>query len=1586
MFSFKSGDATWYSTSSNDFTTANLSGASDITILGNITLSANVGTNEARISQIKVAKTATLNLGTYTLYVKSADNSANNNEKSGIVIDTADVTLTVEGTTGAIDHYTNKISYPTETDKQGSYVKDTIKKNREIAAIGVGKSAENQPTGIKAGLVINGGTIKSNGTAICAGNGTNITITNGTVESTYACGIYIGNAKNTTTGYNYDSTRDDIALNISGGTVKSAETSNLPAIQVSGTLSYNKTTINITGGTIEYANKESLIGSDNKAYGNPDAIYAGGNVALNVSGGTITSGGTGVELRAGNMSFTGGTITSTATQYLVNENKSSSSGGQVYGAAISIAQHSTNKDIAVNVSGEASAKGQVALAVENPIDNKAGNTISAEIDGGTFESTAAGTSAIAAKASDSRSTININGAVTFKGTVEKTVADSGTSGSSSITFGENADVTVVTKKTVVNDDGTTSEVEVTEKYDSTTVQYTETWTSGAGTADSLNHTETYPVNLETWTTSHEDPQKKFFYFTTNSEVSKNAAARAILAPKTSGADETTLLFKTDLQDSYNEVINLDLDHSLFGGLFGSTSKLKTLDASGIVNKIKANITGNDKITSILGSAGNDTIKAGTTGVSIDGGAGDDSLIGSESGNNFFFYSGGSDSISNYNVDKDTVSLKSGAAPIDFEHINFTGSQFVISLGSSTTDSLLTFQGSSAVKLSKDNNTYSYKANSKGIEYVAFDSTSDHNISLGAGYTSNYDGSKTVYSTIDGSKTDAINITGNDKDNFILGGKGGGKLEGNDGNDIIKANTDKASLKATLDGGEGSDSLYGGTGKDLFIYTSGKDTVANYGDSDLVSVKTSSNIKFEESTVTAETKEDSKTNVIVGFGTADSLVFEDVKDDSAISVQSGKNLYVYGKDNVVLNDKEITLTSVYTGASFDASAKASIEAINASAAQGSANAISITGNDKDNVIIGSAVTGVGNSIGGGAGNDNITGNDKAADVFIYTSGSDIIENFGFNKVGDSLSIDTANIKSVKESNGRLTISMNKKNNKLTLKLDDDAPERISLAGGDYFTKNGVASGKNFKLFAGAKGEVSIAEGITSVNASAIKDYSVTVVAGSVESGQVLNLNFAGDNKKKDGFVYGGGNVSISGYEAGKDKINLNDTSIIGFSVKDDKTVAVSVGSGVISIAGAQGKQVLIHDATSKGNNSYSKLVFAETGVLQDKDKKPTSVTLSSGATNYTVGDTNTTIKKISVTDIDSAISVTAGDKTNTIIDASATAVGVSLIGGAKNDKITGSKQADTFVYTGGKDIIYGFDNADSISLGNSVGDIGDAKITASKKSIKFKFSGKNTLTIKGDALNGSLHIDDTDYIYAKNAIADGEGSVSLTSQFSGTYKIGKNEGTKVVDGHLAEKNLTLKGTEKAETFTGGKNKTTFKGGGGADTLTGGAGKDTFFYAKGDKDTVTIANFDFAKDKLKVANGTIEKISNSTGVIKFGMNSGKKNDDAIIGGFNITSSKDSGTIDASKVLIKANNTYYWFAQGDVTEKVTVGGGEQTVTVASANDLITWSDKKITSAQAKDYDVIDLGYSTNLAKSGVAIKVSSSDTGANFPTKKS
>lgn len=103
---------------------------------------------------------------------------------------------------------------------------------------------------------------------------------------------------------------------------------------ISGNGTRHNTVITVEGGTVEGTHGAG--------------IYHPQEGTLTISGGTITGGETGVELRSGTLTITGGELSTTATEYKEIAN---SSGTTVSGAALAISQHTTKKDINVSISG-----------------------------------------------------------------------------------------------------------------------------------------------------------------------------------------------------------------------------------------------------------------------------------------------------------------------------------------------------------------------------------------------------------------------------------------------------------------------------------------------------------------------------------------------------------------------------------------------------------------------------------------------------------------------------------------------------------------------------------------------------------------------------------------------------------------------------------------------------------------------------------------------------------------------------------------------------------------------------------------------------------------------------------------------------------------------------------------------------------------------------------------------------------------------------------------------------------------------------------------------------------------------------------
>ena len=1074
-------------------------------------------------------------------------------------------------------------------------------------------------------------------------------------------------------------------------------------------------------------------------------------------------------------------------------------------------------------------------------------------------------------------------------------------------------------------------------------------------------------------------------------------------------------------------------------LNSGTTKLTSIAAGGNSGaSIDASAVTNGNLT-ITGGSGADLLKAGKSGkFYLNGGGGSDTLVGG-TGTDYFIFNGTSAaaSIQNYTAGTDVVSLGSTGLtiPTGFDSVSTTSSDYVIALGNANS---LTFNGASQVVLTQGSDTYTYTRSSIARENNT--NPTNNGITLGSSYTSKtFNGASNANSSfvsIDASKVNhEIRVTGNDKSNYMVASSlGGGTLLGGDGADTLVA----GSVGAHMDGGDGDNAhlFIGSTGSftddnaslanDTFVYRGNTASIQSYGAGDIVRFS-ASDITITDATVSAASVESSDSiNLTLNFDNNDKIIFQSLSSDIAgrgVSLQIGRsnNFYVYKKDSVTWNDKSITLTADYAGMSignpsaaasvYSAVGEASLVTIDASLVDTGIKGdnFSIQGNTLSNYIIGSASKA--NSINGGAGNDTLVGNAASLDVFYYTSGKDVIVDFD-NKDNFSIggSYSTDNITKAKASRNALTFTINDTNS-IAFRAGENAevPERISLsgAGGGFLTADGVVSSissstsgeYSLKLFSNANGTINLSDTlyndtkITSLNAESASN-GLTVVAKSVAGTAYYNFN--SDNKKRDTFQYDSGKVSITGFESGKDRLYLANDTISSFSINGGNggNVLISLSSDankVISLGAAQGKEILVRTSGARG---YSKMVFRDSGVLENKAKNPTAATVSANATEYRPGDS---VKKITVTDIDNAVSIYAGSK-GSVVDASGASKGVSLIGGAKADKFTGSSNhADVFFFdtsNGGKDIINSFvagtgDNADSIKFGaNGTGLaslLSNAKISTSSKAIKFKF-GKNVLTVKGnsDIKDATLQIADTAYSYGKNAIINGS-SVSLTSAFGGTYKVAG--GISTVDGSNVDKNLMLKVTSSGtnETLFGGTKKTTFKGAGGTDSLVGGSGSDIFFYARGDNGTAKIADFDFTNDKLKIASGTLRKIESiKGGGITFDMSTKNSTDDPVIGHFVIESSatynkstKEKTTtttpsFDAANTVIHANNTYYWFAQNSLeAAAVTAASGSETVTIA-AGDLITWN-RNVSKSDIGNRAVIELNYGTNLVKSGVAVAVS-------------
>jgi len=361
--------------------------------------------------------------------------------------------------------------------------------------------------------------------------------------------------------------------------------------------------------------------------------------------------------------------------------------------------------------------------------------------------------------------------------------------------------------------------------------------------------------------------------------------------------------------------------------------LDTLNIIGTYSTVSTDTTNiNNTVNNafVTGTDGNDTITNSGKNVTIQSFAGDDILTGGK-GKNLFIYSGGNDTITDYDK-RDKISVGSA-----YESYAINDKDLIFNFGG---DNSLTLQNdaSKQINLNSDSNYYTADGvldkRKKSIELLAT--------------TENFVADSKVM-TIDGSAVEsAISITGNKKKNYIVAGANG----------------------STLNGGKGNDTLVGGAGADLFTYENktGKDVIAGFSAGDSISLDSSVTIKD------AKTK---RGNTVLKFK-GGALIVNDTTEFNIGDTLYSSGVFVVGDTAKVYGsfNGEVSLSS-YGVNNFDA-------------AQGKKK-LTITGTDSANSLIGgkgkdSLIGGAGDdTLWGGKGNDTLTGGD-GSDTFIFQAGN------------------------------------------------------------------------------------------------------------------------------------------------------------------------------------------------------------------------------------------------------------------------------------------------------------------------------------------------------------------------------------------------------------------------------------------------------------------------------------------------------------------------------------------------------------------------------------------------------------------------
>ncbi len=461
-------------------------------------------------------------------------------------------------------------------------------------------------------------------------------------------------------------------------------------------------------------------------------------------------------------------------------------------------------------------------------------------------------------------------------------------------------------------------------------------------------------------------------------------------------------------------INSSIDNTLLEGsdlndTITNSGNNVTIQSGAGNDSILGAVRSNENVT-IDALDGNDAIESWGTNVSINGGAGDDSIH--IFNNEFVTVVAGAGDDTIFNTAIKTL-LDAGAGK-DFIHNDLE----LVTINAGADDDTIENYGDSLQV------NYALGDGNDFIEGFRADST----LSISGGEYSSVTSGDDVIISVGDEKISLIGAATLSALNIVTGESV--STEGGRGKDTLEG-------KATTD-----DTLTGGKDKDLFIYSGGNDTITDYDKQDTIDT---GELVYESYAINGK-------DLTFNFGNDNSLTIQNAASKQ-INLNSNANYYTA---DGVLDKRKKSITLLATTESFVADSK--VMTIDGSAAT---SAINITGNKKKNYIVAGAN---GSTISGDKGNDTLVGG-SGADLFIYENktGKDIIEGFS---AGDSISLDSSvTIKDAKERRGNTVLKF--KGGALTVK------DTTEFKLGDTLYSGGVfVAGDSAKVYGSYSGAVSL----------------------------------------------------------------------------------------------------------------------------------------------------------------------------------------------------------------------------------------------------------------------------------------------------------------------------------------------------------------------------------------------------------------------------------------------------------------------------------------------------------------------------------
>ena len=550
------------------------------------------------------------------------------------------------------------------------------------------------------------------------------------------------------------------------------------------------------------------------------------------------------------------------------------------------------------------------------------------------------------------------------------------------------------------------------------------------------------------------------------------------------------------------------------------------------------------------------------------------------------------------------------------------------------------------------------------------------------------------------------------------------------------------------------------------------------------------------------------------------------------------------------------TNDYAGKSFTATE-------NADKITNAGSKVIVEGNAGNDKISNS---GSGVTINGGAGDDNVTiSGAEGGNTYVYSNGDgkDIIYNFSAN---DKIQIrGTTDIEEEIKNNdavfkvGKGTITVkDATTSNMKIALINSEGETISE---NQYTTNGVISGNKITLSESLKklymqeDKISIVDGSKVKNGAQITGNST---GGSLTGGDDKDTLTSGAGNfeltggaGKDLFVYGGGNDTINDYTS-SDKISLGSFDETDYSIEGNDIVLNLGNNNALTIKNGKGKDITFADKKSIVKS------YADEGIFGDKNK---SLILSADTAGTFSADKLSKLVTIDGSQVDNALQLIGNKKGNLIIAGNGN---TTLNGGKGKDTLVGGDGDNVFIYDNksGNKVIQNCDEDDLINLGDKA-EI--SQVTTKKGNVILKV-GSNTITIE-DVDNFNITENGETKTYDGGNLVNDD-SVTLGSDFKGTFNLDDNDDYTHVNAELGQKAVNLIGDAENNSLIGGKGKDSLSGGGNKDTLNGGKGNDslwggdgadTFVYQAGDGSDY-IFDYDFESgDVLQILDKKGNEIS-------------------------------------------------------------------------------------------------------------------------------